>query len=136
MAVLLDSSVLIEAERRYYPLSRIVALANDDEPMAIPALAVSEMLLGVYLSRPSTRRAYREDFIERIIDKFDILSFELSAARLYARVWADLRRAGNVIAPHDLLIGATALVHGYDVLTDNVRDFERIPGLKVRLPGW
>jgi predicted nucleic acid-binding protein len=47
-----------------------------------------------------------------------------------------LRRAGNLIAPHDLMIGATALLHGYDVLTHNVRDFDRLPGLKVRLPGW
>jgi len=136
VAVLLDSSVLIEAERRHYPLSRIVALADGGEPMAIPALAVSEMLLGVYLSKPSPQRSYREDFIERLIDTFDILAFELPAARLYARVWADLRRAGNVIAPHALLIGSTALSYGYNVLTHNIRDFDRIPGLRVRQPGW
>jgi predicted nucleic acid-binding protein len=136
MAVLLDSSVLIEAERRHYPLSRIVALADGSEPMALPALAVSEMLLGVYLSRPSAQRTYREDFIERMVERFDVLAFELPVARLYARLWADLRRAGNLIAPHDLMIGATALVHGYDILTHDIRDFDRIPGLKVRLPGW
>ena len=136
MAVLLDSSVLIEAERRQYPLSSIVALADGGESMAIPALAVSEMLLGVYLSRPSLRRSRREEFVERLIDRFDVLAFELPAARIYARIWADLRRAGNLIAPQDLIIGCTALQYGYDVLTHNMRDFDRIPGLGVRQPGW
>jgi len=136
MAVLLDTTVLIEAERRRYPLSRVVALADDEEPMAISAVAVAEMLLGIYLSRPSPQREHRERFVERIIDRFDVLAFDLPVARLYAQLWADLRRAGNLIARHDLMVAATALHHGYHVLTDNLRDFERVPSLNVRPPGW
>lgn len=136
VSVLLDSSVLIEAERQHFPLSRVVELAEGGESMGIAALTVSEMLFGVYLAAPSPARSYRESFIERVIDRFEILEFNLAVSRVYARVWADLRRAGNLIAPHDLLIGSTALSHGYDVLTYNIRDFDRIPGLKVRLPGW
>jgi tRNA(fMet)-specific endonuclease VapC len=94
------------------------------------------MLVGVHLAAPSPERDYRQSFIERVIDRFEILDFDLPVARFYARVWSDLRRQGNVIAPHDLMIGSTALFHGYDVLTHNVRDFDRISGLRIRQPGW
>ncbi len=41
-----------------------------------------------------------------------------------------------MIALHDLIIAATALANGYGVLTENVRDFIRVPGLEVRQPTW
>jgi tRNA(fMet)-specific endonuclease VapC len=41
-----------------------------------------------------------------------------------------------MIGLHDIEVAATALTHGYGVLTDNVRDFERVPGLIVRQPVW
>ena len=44
--------------------------------------------------------------------------------------------AGQTTGAHDLLIAATALAHGYGVMTDNIRDFERVPGLEVRQPDW
>lgn len=42
-----------------------------------------------------------------------------------------LRRAGTPIGERDLMIAATALANGHDVLTANVREFERVPGLRV-----
>ncbi|MBI3977029.1 MAG: hypothetical protein HY331_02475 [Chloroflexi bacterium] len=47
-----------------------------------------------------------------------------------------LAATGQPVGAHDLLIGAAALAHGYTVLTENVRDFRRIPGLTVRQPNW
>jgi len=44
--------------------------------------------------------------------------------------------AGGTAGPLDLMIGATALAHGYAVLTDNLRDFRRIPGLVVEKARW
>jgi hypothetical protein len=49
-------------------------------------------------------------------------------ARTHARLWAQLA-AGTPVGAHDLLIAATALAHGYAVLTDDPRDFGRVPGL-------
>ena len=47
-----------------------------------------------------------------------------------------LSRTGQMIGANDLLIAATALTYGYDVMTHNVRDFEKVPGLDVRRPDW
>lgn len=136
MALLVDSSVFVEAERRRLDLPAIVDLAREEEPLAISAITVAELRLGVLLGEPETRRQERETFVNRIVNDFPILGVDLAVAELYSWVWARLRREGNLIAPHDLLIGATALHHGFDVLTHNSRDFERVPGLTVRQPGW
>ena len=65
-----------------------------------------------------------------------VLPFDLLVARVHARVSAQLLDAGRLIGAHDLLIAATALAHGYAVLTQNLRDFRRVPGLDVRQPSW
>ena len=136
MALLIDSSVFIELERRQIPLRRILELAQDAEPLACAALTISELLMGIHLAVPSPQRDFREVFVGEVIESVEILDFDLIAARRYATVLAELRRAGNVISTHDLMIGAAALANGYDVLTHNLRDFERIPSLTVRQPAW
>ena len=100
------------------------------------ALTVSELLLGVHQAVPSPQRIERQGFIDEVIRNIPVLNFDLTVARVYAQALAKLRLEGNVIAPHDLMIGATALANGYDVLTYNLRDFDRIEGLLVRQPQW
>jgi predicted nucleic acid-binding protein len=53
-------------------------------------------------------------------------------ARRHAQLWADLAAVRLPIGVHDSLIAATALTHGYAVLTENPREFQRVPGLVVR----
>ncbi len=53
-------------------------------------------------------------------------------ARVHARLVADLTAAGRLIGPNDVMIAATAVAHGYGLLTLNVREFARVPGLDVR----
>lgn len=48
-----------------------------------------------------------------------------------AAVYGELHRAGRLIPDADLIIGVTALVHGLEMVTSNVRHFTRIPGLQV-----
>jgi predicted nucleic acid-binding protein len=57
-------------------------------------------------------------------------------AEMHARIWAELAASGQRIGAHDFMIAATALVYQYTLLTDNVREFSRIPGLEVRQPAW
>jgi tRNA(fMet)-specific endonuclease VapC len=73
----------------------------------------------------------REAFVERVIELFPAYPFDLNAARIYARIWSNLAKKGTAIGAHDLMIGATCISLGYVVLTSDVRDFERIPGLKI-----
>jgi predicted nucleic acid-binding protein len=63
-----------------------------------------------------------------------VLPFDTAAARVYAQIWADLQKRGKMIGAHDLMIGSTAISLGFNLVTFNTRNFEKIPGLKVEIP--
>lgn len=131
MGELIDSSVLIALERRERSVGWLQA-QFPDVSYAVAAITASELLVGVYLGRPVERRVRREAFFEEIVRRVPVLPFDLRVARLHAEISAQLRAAGQLIGAHDLLIAATALAHGYAVVTANLREFERVPGLVVR----
>lgn len=133
MAQLVDSSVFIALERRGDVPTALAALLPA-ETLAIASITASELLTGVHRADTPARRARREAFVESILAAFPIFSVDLPVARTHARLWAQLAAAGQLIGDRDMLIAATALTHGYDVLTDNLRDFARVPGLTVHQP--
>ncbi len=135
MAVLIDSSVFIAAERRGVGPQDLLLLVPD-EPVALAAISASELLFGVERANTVERRRRRERFVEALLAAIPIFPFGLAEARIHARVWAPLVASGQMIGAHDLVIAATAVAHGYDVLTDNVREFRRVPGIVVRQPVW
>jgi tRNA(fMet)-specific endonuclease VapC len=77
----------------------------------------------------------RERTIGRIVRSFcaalETLAFDAACAERGAEIRAALRARGTPIGPFNLLIGATALRHGLAIVTNNVREFERIDGLRV-----
>jgi tRNA(fMet)-specific endonuclease VapC len=127
MAVLIDTSVLVDAERRGQSLDRAVG----DQDRAISVITASELLHGVHRARGGAVRARRAAFVEHLIAAIEPLPVTTAIARAHAEVWAELESGGNLIGAHDLWIAATALSHGMDVATANLRDFERVPGLNV-----
>ncbi len=135
MAVLIDTSVLIGLERRGKDLGALVTATND-ESIALASITASEILVGMHRADSSQRRQQREKWVEDALGRFSILPFDLSVARLHAQLWAQLSASGAMIGIHDIQVAATALAYNYAVLTDNVRDFERVPGLAVRQPLW
>ncbi len=130
MGVILDTSVLIAAERRTF---RFEALLDSlgDEPIAISVITASELLHGCHRAADPGTRARRSAFVEAILDAVPVLSFGLADARRHAELWAELLHRGAMIGPHDLLIGATALARGYGIVTLNQRDFGRVAGLRL-----
>lgn len=135
MTLLLDSSVFITLERRRLPPGALARVAPD-EPVALASITASELLAGVHRADSLARRMQREAFVESILEHVPVLPFDLRAARIHAHMWVELTASGQLIGAHDLIIGATALANGCSVLTDNLRDFERVPGLSVRRPSW
>jgi tRNA(fMet)-specific endonuclease VapC len=131
VGLLIDTGVFIEAERTRLRLPELAG----DEPVAISAVTAGELLHGVYRALDPVRRARREQFVEAILERFPVVEFGLPAARVYARLWAELLSVGQPAGTHDLLIAATALAVGYGVLTVDIRDFGRIPGLRVEIWG-
>jgi tRNA(fMet)-specific endonuclease VapC len=73
----------------------------------------------------------RSAYVEKVIELFPIYNFEITTARIYSELWADLSKKGIQIGDHDLIIGSTALSLGFLVATCNLRHFEQIEGLKI-----
>jgi tRNA(fMet)-specific endonuclease VapC len=129
MGLILDSNVLIQAERN----SRINQFAQfaDYGNACISAITVSELLVGVHLTNSEARQNQRKAFVEGVLTLFPVLEFSAASARIHAELHASLRKKGEIIGAHDLIIAATALQHGFAVLTGNIREFNRISGLTV-----
>jgi tRNA(fMet)-specific endonuclease VapC len=63
-----------------------------------------------------------------------VIAVDLEVARVHAELWATLQSRGEMIGAHDLLIAATARALNYGVVTLNVDEFQRVPGLNVYVP--
>lgn len=128
MGLLFDTNVLIRAERG----NRLPDWSawHDEGDACLAAISASELLGGVHHADNETRRVRRAAFVEAILAAVPVLPFDLETARVHAQLRASMPR-GVKIGAHDLLIAATAAQHGLAVLTANVREFGRIPGIRV-----
>lgn len=109
---------------------------SPNERFALSSVPASELLVGVRRTALGERQRRRAAFVASVLSEMTVLPFDLVAARVHAGLLADLLAVGRPIGASDLFIAATALAHGYDVLTFNVREFARVPGLVVHRPEW
>ena len=128
MGVLIDTDVFVLAERskRQLDFSAWTAFGT----AYISSITVSELLVGVHKANTPARKRARSAFVEAIIARIPTLAFSSESARVHARLIAALPSSVTVGA-HDALIAAQAVEHDHVVLTHNIRDFERIPEVKV-----
>lgn len=77
------------------------------------------------------RRAKRGAFVEHVLAQLEPVPITEPVARVHAQLWADLEARGEVLGAHDLWIAATALAHGFGLVTDDRRGFSRVRGLRV-----
>jgi tRNA(fMet)-specific endonuclease VapC len=134
VAVLIDASILIEAERGRLDLESHVAQRQEEE-FFLSVITASELLHGVHRAIQPEVRTKRAAFVEGILERFPLLPVDLATARAHAQVRAELMAAGQMIGPHDLWLAATCIAHGLTMVTANVREFARVPGLKVEVWG-
>jgi tRNA(fMet)-specific endonuclease VapC len=130
MGLILDSSVLIAAERGRLRFADF-CISLGDEPLFIAAITASELLHGVERAESPALRKKREAFVEALLSRLQILEFDLDVARHHSRLWAELATNGTLIGPHDLQIAATALRHGFSLATLNLDEFQRVPSLTL-----
>jgi tRNA(fMet)-specific endonuclease VapC len=133
VGALIDTSVFIAAERGRFDLAAWLRL-HLDEAFSIGAITASELLHGVHRAPMGRRREARQRFVREILETYPIHPFDGAVAEIHARIWADLVGRGRTIGAHDLLLAATALAAGLDVVTLNEREFGRVAGLTVRNP--
>jgi tRNA(fMet)-specific endonuclease VapC len=125
--LLLDTSVLIAAERQSLPVGAI-AKPEPEALLAMSVITVAELLQGLHRAQSERQRRSRGDFIADALARMTLLPVDLSVAREHARIWANLAGRGQMIGAYDLIIAATALVHRAALATLNVSEFKRVEG--------
>jgi predicted nucleic acid-binding protein len=134
MGLILDSSVLIAAERNreaIKPFLKRVEAATGDQEAALSSVGLTELAHGAYRAHTLDLRTRRERFVEDLLRVLQVFPYSKSTALLAARIDGEQQARGVTIPFSDLLIGATALEAGYAVATSNLRHFRMIPGLEV-----
>lgn len=131
MGTLIDSSIFIAAERGDAPIQAALAALSPSEELFISAVTVFELLHGVYRANTPERKAAREAHAERFIKAIPVIPFDESVARFLAPLDAQLMASGNKVPIEDLMIAATALVHGHRVATRDMKSFPRVPNLNI-----
>jgi tRNA(fMet)-specific endonuclease VapC len=94
------------------------------------SVVVGELLFGVERSAP-IHRANTALRVEQLRQQFASLPFDDVAAEHYARIRADLTARGLLIGGNDMQIAAIALANGCSLVTHNVAEFSRLPGLVI-----
>lgn len=134
MGLILDSSVVIAAEHRGDTVAqflRQVVTTIGDQEAALSSVGLTELVHGVYRTRTLQVRSRRESFIFELLNDVEVYPYTRETALLAGRLDGEQQERGVTIPFADLLIGATALLLGYSMLTVNLRHFRLIPGLSV-----
>ena len=129
MGLILDTNVFIHSERSGNPID--FSKWEEYGDVYISAITTSELLVGVHYAKTPEQQARRSAFVESVLAKIPVLSFETEESRVHAGLFASLAKQGKMIGAHDLIIAATAIVHDCAVLTENIREFKRVPGLEA-----
>lgn len=113
--LILDTGALIAVERGTLTIDR--ALEEDDD-VAIAAITVAELMVGVELANEDHRQR-RQDLVDDLLSAMPIEPYGHGTARAHARLLAHVKRVGKPRGAHDLIIAATAVATGRSVLTSD-----------------
>ena len=134
VGIILDSSVIITAERRGHSVRQIleqVQTSQGEIEIGLSVVTIAELVHGAYRAKTPEQQQGRLAFIERLCQDVPVHPVTLDIARLAGRIEGQQEAKGIKVSFEDLLIGATALHLSYSVATFNVRHFQQIPGLSV-----
>lgn len=134
MGLILDSSVLIAAERKgqnaRHALTGIAARAAGED-VAVSVITLIELSHGVARANTPERTAARRQFLNELMAAVPVHPVTVQVALRAGQIDGENTAQGVRVALSDLLIGVTALELGYRVATSNVRHFQMIPGLGI-----
>jgi predicted nucleic acid-binding protein len=135
MGIIVDTSILVTAERRRHSVAEIFAQLQTtfgNAEVALSAVTVAELAHGIERAEPEIRRYRRQAFLDDLLTDLRIYPVTTEIALLTGRISGQLARKGIAVPFEDLLIGATALHNDLELLTENVSHFGKIPGLTVK----
>ena len=116
---------MIDAERSKSNLDDVI---KDEDDVAIAAITVAELQVGVELATGKTRRS-RLELLDEIVASIPILDYDLAVARTHAQLLVIVRRQGRPRGAHDLIIAATALSSNRWLVTADETAFVDLSGV-------
>lgn len=131
MRYLLDTNAWVDYLNQRYPGVTSRIQSADPDELTLSSIVLAELRYGADKSRHSTQNHARLDILARDVPRLD---FDAAAAAAFGRVRRVLESQGAPIGPYAMLIAGQALSRDLVLVTDNVREFGRIQGL--RLENW
>lgn len=131
MRYMLDTNICIYAIK-HMP-REVIERLNEHNPneICISSVTYAELIHGVEKSKAVEKN---RTTLTLLLADIEILPFDTGAAEGYGEIRAELERKGTPIGPLDMMIAGHAKSLGYTVVTNNIKEFERIDGL--RLENW
>ena len=128
MRYMLDTNICIyvikhDPEKVFRKLQKI-----DPEDVCISSITYAELAYGVEKSAQPERNRLA---LSMLLSNIEIVSFDDVAADEYGQIRAGLEKQGTPIGPLDMMIAAHGLALGCTVVTNNVKEFSRVKGLKI-----
>jgi tRNA(fMet)-specific endonuclease VapC len=96
--------------------------------LAISSISVAQLRYGASKSQATEKNNFA---LDQFLIPLEIVDFDTRSAASYGEVRTNLESKGKPIGPLDTLIAAQALAYGLTLITNNVREFKRVSGLKV-----
>ncbi len=127
MQYVLDTNTLIYFFRGLGNVSdRLLSISPTE--IGIPAIVLYELEVGIGKSGTSKKRKIQ---LKEFVSLVNIIPFGYEEARCAANIRIKLERKGVPIGPYDILIAASALADKGTLVTHNLKEFERVEGLKI-----
>ncbi|MCH7894978.1 MAG: tRNA(fMet)-specific endonuclease VapC [Proteobacteria bacterium] len=127
---MLDTNILIYTIRKR-PKKVRDAFKEYSDYLSMSAITLGELVYGAEKSAQPARNLAD---IEALAARVEVLAFDSQAAQHFGQVRAELAKAGKPIGPYDSMIAGHARSRGLILVTNNLREFKRVPGL--RLENW
>lgn len=124
---MLDTSICISTIRNKPDAIRL-AFNRHHTQMCISSVTVMELMYGVEVSSQTQRNLAN---VEGFIARLDVLDYDVPAAAHTAQIRGELTKAGTQIGPYDQMIAGHARSRGLVVVTNNTKEFKRVPGLRI-----
>ncbi len=125
---MLDTNILIDFLRGTSRLIYDKLRESDARLFGVSSIVKAELLVGAEKCQNPEQERLR---VEMLLLPFELVPFDGICAQHYGRIRAHLEQAGKTIGANDCLIAATALARGAVLITNNAREFQRVPGLAV-----
>ena len=124
---LLDTNIVIYVLKRR-PIEVLKIFNTNASRMAISSITLSELIYGAEKSLNVDKNL---EAIEEFISHLEVLPYDAKASQHYGQIKASLEKRGEIIGENDIHIAAHAISQGLILVTNNVREFQRVSNLAL-----